>query len=60
LKQKTKAVILVIVAFLTVVALVGPQLTGPSEFQVTPNPATAFEAAKKSGQPIFLEFYAKW
>lgn len=61
MKIKTKALILLTVAILSVMALVIPRYTSPSsEFKVTNQPLVAFEAAQKSGQPIFLEFYAKW
>ncbi len=31
-----------------------------TEFAVTPQPADALAKAEKSGQPVFLEFYAAW
>ena len=60
MKAKTKILILIAVALLSIMAIVIPRFTGPSEFQVTNQPLVAFQAAQKSGKPIFLEFYAKW
>lgn len=60
MKIKTKVLILLAVALLSTMAMVIPRVTGPSEFQVTNQPLVAYEAAQKSGRPIFLEFYAKW
>ena len=60
MKNKTKVLIFLTVAILSVMALVIPRYTSPSEFQVTKQPLVAFEEAQKSGKPIFLEFYATW
>lgn len=60
MKTKIKVIILLSVAILSVMALVIPRYTTPSQFTVTNQPLVAFEQAEKSGQPIFLEFYAKW
>ena len=60
MKAKTRVLILITVAILSIMAMVIPRFAGPSEFQVTNQPLVAFEAAQKSGKPIFLEFYAKW
>jgi len=60
MKTKTKILILIGVALLSIMAIVIPRFTGPSEFQVTNQPLVAFQAAQKSGKPIFLEFYGKW
>lgn len=60
MKAKTKVLIILIVAILSMMALVIPRYTSPSEFHVTNQPLVAFEEAQKSGKPIFLEFYAKW
>lgn len=60
MRTKTRVLILITVAVLSIMAMVMPRFTGPSEFQVTNQPLVAFEAAQKSGKPIFLKFYAKW
>lgn len=60
MKTKTRVLILITVAILSIMAMVIPRFAGPSEFQVTNQPLVAFEAAQKSAKPIFLEFYAKW
>jgi len=60
MKTKAKILILIAVALLSIMAMIIPRFKGPSEFQVTSQPLVAFEAAQKSGKPIFLEFYAKW
>jgi len=60
MKTKFKVLILVLVGVLAIMALVIPRFYGPSEFQVTNQPQVAFDAAQKSGKPIFLEFYGKW
>jgi len=60
MKTKPKVLILIAVALLSILAMVIPRFTGPSEFQVTNQPLVTFEQAQKSGKPIFLEFYAKW
>ena len=60
MKTKTKVLILLAVSVLSMMALVMPRFSGPSEFHVTNQPLVAFQEAQKSGQPIFLEFYAKW
>ncbi|MHB8171492.1 MAG: hypothetical protein ACYDG6_08115 [Thermincolia bacterium] len=58
--KRLKNILLAVIGILALAAMIVPRFIGPSEFKVTPNPATAFESARKSGQPIFLEFYAKW
>ena len=60
MKKKIKVLIILTVAILSVMALVIPRYTNPSEFHVTNQPLVAFQEAQKSGKPIFLEFYAKW
>ncbi|KUO71908.1 MAG: hypothetical protein APF81_07615 [Desulfosporosinus sp. BRH_c37] len=60
MKTKVKVLILILVGVLSILALVIPRSYSSSEFQVTKRPQVAFEDAKKSGKPIFLEFYAKW
>lgn len=60
MKAKTKILIILLVSFLSMMALVIPRYTSPSEFQVTSQPLVAFEEAQKLDQPIFLEFYARW
>lgn len=60
MKTKMKAFIILTVAIFSLMALVIPRYTSPSEFNVTKQPLVAFEEAKMSGKPIFLEFYAKW
>lgn len=60
MKTKNKIITILIVIFLSLIALIIPRYTNPSEFQTTNQPQTAFQEAFKSGQPIFLEFYAKW
>ncbi|MDA8235762.1 MAG: hypothetical protein M0Z31_13375 [Clostridia bacterium] len=58
--KKLKSGILAVVVVLALAAMIIPRFLGTTEFKVTPHPATAFETARKTGQPIFLEFYAKW
>lgn len=60
MKTNTKVLMLLTVAILSIMALVIPRYTNPSEFHVTKQPLVAFQEAQKSGKPIFLEFYAKW
>ncbi|KJR46219.1 hypothetical protein UF75_3368 [Desulfosporosinus sp. I2] len=60
MKTRVKALISVLVGVLAIMALVIPRFTGPTEFHVTNQPQVAFEKAKESGKPTFLEFYAKW
>ena len=60
MKTKVKILILIGVALLSMMALVIPRYSTPSEFHVTNQPLVAFQEAQKSGKPIFLEFYAKW
>jgi len=60
MKTKTRVLIIITVAVLSIIAMVIPSFTGPSKFQITNQPLVAFEAAQKSGKPIVLEFYAKW
>jgi len=60
MKTKTKVLIILTVTILSMMALVIPRYTSPSEFKVTNQPMVAFQGAQKSGQPIFLEFYAEW
>ena len=60
MKTKSRVLILITVAVLSIMAIVIPRFSGPSEFQVTNQPLVAFQAAQKSSKPIFLEFYAKW
>ncbi|MDQ7093127.1 hypothetical protein REC12_05955 [Desulfosporosinus sp. PR] len=60
MKTKLKVLILVLVSALALMALVIPGFAGKPEFHTTNQPQVALAAAKKSGKPIFLEFYAKW
>jgi cytochrome c-type biogenesis protein len=60
MKTKTKVLIMLTVAILSILALVIPRYTSQSKFHVTNKPLVAFQEAQKSGKPIFLEFYAKW
>lgn len=60
MKTKTKVFMILTVVILSIMALVIPRYTSPSEFHVTNQPLVAFQEAQKSGKPIFLEFYAKW
>lgn len=60
MKTKTKVVIILTVAILSMLALVIPRYSGPTEFRAANQPTVAFQDAQKSGKPIFLEFYAKW
>jgi len=60
MKTKAKILILITVALLSIMAMLTPRFSGPSEFHVTNQPLVAFQEAQKSGKPIFLEFYAKW
>lgn len=60
MQTKNKVLILLSVAILSLMALVLPRYTSPSEFHTTNQPLVAFQEAQKSGQPIFLEFYAEW
>ena len=60
MKTKMKVFIILTVAILSLLALVIPRYTNPSEFHVTNQPLVAFEEAQLSGKPIFLDFYAKW
>ncbi|MBC2723611.1 MAG: hypothetical protein HGJ98_18330 [Desulfosporosinus sp.] len=60
MKTKNKVLIALIVTLLSLIALAIPRYTSPSEFHATKQPMVAFQEAQKSGQPVFLEFYAKW
>lgn len=54
------AVLLSAVAFIMIAPQLGLTPKAMSKFAVTPQPADALARAEKSGQPVFLEFYAKW
>jgi len=60
MKTKLKVLIVITVTILSLMALIIPRYAKPSEFHVTNQPMVTFQEAQKSGQPIFLEFYAKW
>ncbi|WP_407313343.1 hypothetical protein [Desulfosporosinus sp. SB140] len=60
MKTKVKVLILLLVSVLSMMALLVPRFSGSTEFTPANRPQIAFEDAKKSGKPIFLEFYAKW
>lgn len=60
MKTKNKVLIILTVIILSMMALVIPRYTSLSEFHVTNQPLVAFQEAQKSGDPIFLEFYADW
>lgn len=60
MKTKTKVLIILTVAILSIMALIIPRYSSPSEFHPTNQPMVAFQDAQKSGKLTFLEFYAKW
>lgn len=60
MKTNNKVLILLTISILSLMALIIPRVSAPSEFHVTKEPLTAFQEAQKSGKPTFLEFYAKW
>ena len=54
MKTKSRVLILITVAVLSIMAIVIPRFSGPSEFQVTNQPLVAFQAAQKSSKPILF------